>query len=134
MFTPPERVVFEQKSDIIDYVTRGLPPTKKNFDRVMAVVYNPLTDEEVENSTAKDVVISRRIFDSVDENEFAEILKQIHANRIRNRNIAIGAFIFNTIAAIMITAKVFSSDKEESSCELIELDEPDKCDEPDENE
>ena len=29
MIVPPERIAFEHEDDVIDYVTKGFPPSKK---------------------------------------------------------------------------------------------------------
>ena len=31
----PEKIYFEDQNDVVDYVAKGLPPVKKNFDKVV---------------------------------------------------------------------------------------------------
>lgn len=109
---PPERVVFQKREDIIDYVSRGLPPSRRNFDRVMAVVRNPLTDEQIQNSTQNDIVISERIVIGIDQIEFTEIMDRVYRNNVRNRNMILGAI---GVGALVGIGLMIRSDKEKDS-------------------
>lgn len=88
MIAKPEKVVFETNKDVVDYITKGLPPTKKQFNAVM----NALNDDEDihEKIPGVDVIIPSTVKNDIDIDQFNEICRQVYHNRIRNRNIAIG--------------------------------------------
>jgi hypothetical protein len=85
MIINPEKMVFENTTDIVDYVSRGLPPTRKNFEKVMLKVRCPDSEEHESN----EVHIHERLFINCDNDTMTEALNRVYENRIRNRNITI---------------------------------------------
>lgn len=80
----PKRIVFESEEDVIDYVSRGLPPTKKNFDQFITAVKSPADELSVKGDG---VSIPRSIFIECDNATMDIALRRVYANRIHNRNI-----------------------------------------------
>lgn len=88
LLTKPDSIKFESKTDIVDYVTKGLPPTKKNFNTLMASVHVPTANA---NETKEgNVFIDENMFINCDQETFEEVMNRVYENRIRNRNISIG--------------------------------------------
>ncbi len=104
MITDPKNIVFENSRDIVDYISKGIPPTKRQYERVMYAVNHPL--KKGQSLDGIDVVIYEE--DIVNwsnsnyiQNAVNEILDEIHRNRVRNAEIAIA-----TGLAVMITGNV----------------------------
>lgn len=89
----PKRIKFENRNDVIDYVARGLPPTKKQYAAFAAAMQNPVA---VIDPESKGVQIGTTIV-SGPEDDINEILDRVYADRIHNRNIAIG-----TIGGVLV--------------------------------
>ena len=103
MIINPEKMVFENTTDIIDYVSRGLPPTKKNFEKIIFKVKHPDSEETGTN----EVYIPERLFINCDNDTMTEALNRVYANRIRNRNVAITTAI-GIVAIGLIFGKMSS--------------------------
>lgn len=103
---PPERVVFEGTTDIVDYVSKGFPPSKKNFDRLLATVRVPLKDDEVQVATENDIVISQHIFTEIDNEQFAEVMQRVYENNVYNRNMAILGFFGGVALGLCIGVNI----------------------------
>lgn len=104
----PEKIVFETNVDIIDYVTRGLPPTKKNFEKVISKVINPDPDENSTCEVGKNVYIPGRLFFKCDNDTMEQALTRVYENRIHNRNMMLAA------AGVVIAGIIFGSIKSNS--------------------
>ena len=104
MIIDPKNIVFENTKDVVDYISRGIPPTKKQYERVMYAVNHPL--KKGQSLDGVDVVIyeediinwsnSNYVQDSVNA-----ILDEVHRNRVRNAEIAIA-----TGLAIVLTGNI----------------------------
>ena len=110
MIVNPEKICFETTDDVIDYVSAGLPPTKKNFEKVITKVKKPdtyLGDAYYRNAPRAgiEVIIDESVINPSDRNAIDYTLRRVYKNRIRNRNTALIAsgviglgilgFIFN---------------------------------------
>lgn len=92
MITKPEKIVFETTEDVVDYISKGLPPTKKNFNKVM-IAWNSSIDEyakEDQPIPGKDTIIPANAKMNIDNDTFNAICERVYKNRVRNRNIALG--------------------------------------------
>lgn len=94
----PAQIKFESQDDVIDYVTRGIPPRKKDFEDLMDSIRDS-------SDPANHVVVAPGLEFDMDEDAFVNAMNRVYKNRCRNRNILIGAGI--VIGGIMIAA--FSS-------------------------
>ena len=90
MIVQPERIAFTEQDDIIDYVTKGLPPTKKNFEKVISKVKNPDNSGDFYYRNAPkagvEVVINDYVVPYDQRDQLDHTLKRVYKNRIRNRN------------------------------------------------
>lgn len=103
LLTKPDAIKFDSTRDIVDYVSKGLPPTKKNYTALMNSVHAPTANAaETKNG---EVFIDEQLFINCDKETFEAVLDQIYENRIRNRNIAIG------IGAAAVVGLVFGIHK-----------------------
>ena len=106
----PEHVIFNSRQDIVDYVSKGLPPTKNNFIRLQQALYSPIDFNGKEHPPCeygKDVIINKKVIDNIDIDEFNSILTRVYQNNVRNRNILIGLGI--TAATIMFIMNIFDN-------------------------
>lgn len=87
----PEKIVFETEADLVDYVTKGFVPTKKSFEKFMSKMYNPNGEDEVRDPNSNTVFIPERVFFNCDRDTMDMVLRQVYANRVRNRNIMLTA-------------------------------------------
>ena len=99
MIIKPEKVVFESSSDVIDYITKGLPPTKKNFNAVMDAFNNEVPEGQTQ-IPGVNIIIPRDAKLEIDNEAFNKICRQVYKNRIRNRNLVIGVTAALTVGAI----------------------------------
>jgi len=117
LLVDPKSIVFEDRDDIINYVSKGLPPTKKNFKKVMAACSDPI-DEELNTYSPDDVVIPKELMLSIDREEFISVMQKVYENNCRNRNIIIG--IAGALLVGFVAKKIASHAKEKK--EIAEID------------
>lgn len=117
----PEKIIFETQNDIIDYVGRGLPPTKKNFRKLKEAIVDVKFQEKLpEESSTKvpgnDVIIPSHLVLDLDDETFNNILDRMYTNRVRTCKFTLGAL--GIIAAGLLIGKVRSSkeDNESEDC------------------
>ena len=103
MLIDPKKVQFESKNDVIDYVTRGfIPPRREHFKQVMDKVKNP--DPAGSNQSEKwgnEVTISEEKISEKEREELGDILPKVYENRVRNRTkflIGSGVALLSAIA------------------------------------
>lgn len=103
----PKKVVFETEEDVVDYVSRGLPPSKKKYKEFINRVSSPLNDLDMDDSeiVGDTVIIRESLFLDCDKDTLQRSLERVYANRIRNRNIIL------TLAAVTAGAILFGSIK-----------------------
>ena len=109
LLVDPGRILFENSNDVVDYVSRGLPPRKKDFERVMDAIHN--------NSVDNDVKIPDECF-IINAEEFEAVLRRVYEANCRKRNaLLIG---LGVAAAACIGVKIAAHAKEKK--ELAEID------------
>ena len=108
----PEKIAFEYASDVVDYVSRGMVPTKKNFEKVINKVKNP---DEDDPTTTNEVYIPSRIFINCDKDTMDIALRRVYENRVRNRNIGIGIIGAMAIGLLIGGIASRSKDHEENN-------------------
>jgi len=88
MLVEPKRVVFKERSDIVDYITMGfLPPPEEYFHQVMRKVRNPDPDDESSRKkVGKEVVITEDVIHEEDRDTVESVMKRVYYNRMRNCN------------------------------------------------
>lgn len=123
----PKKVVFETESDVVDYVSRGLPPTKKKYREFINRVSSPLSDVDVDDSeiVGDTVIIRESLFLDCDKDTLQRSLERVYANRIRNRNIILalaavtaGAVLFGSIKSGKSKDSSDDSKKENTSMDM----------------
>lgn len=106
IITKPEKILFETQDDIIDYIGRGLPPTKKNFCKLKDAISDVKFDQKLkENSTisetkvaGKDVIIPSHLVLNIDDETFNNILDRMYKNRVRTCKITLGVVCVAALA------------------------------------
>ena len=111
MLCNPERVIFEYKTDVIDYVTKGMVPTKKNFNQVMEKVRTPDVVKPDQG-----VYIPDGLFLNSDRYSFEDIMQRVYKNRVRNRNIGLGVAGI-VVAGVLIGCMFGGSDPDPTPIE-----------------
>lgn len=109
----PEKVVFETESDLVDYVTKGFVPTKKSFEKVMSKMYNPNSDDEVRDPNSNEVFIPGRVLLNCDRGTMDMVLRQVYANRVRNRNIILTTI--GVIGGVMLIGAIRGGSKKKDA-------------------
>lgn len=112
MIIDPSKIAFESSKDVVDYITLGIPPTRKQFDKLMYAVRHP-EDTDVYTPAIGEVVIYKQDIanwsDSVYvQNAVAEVLERVYRDRIVMRNVAIAvgaAVVVGGIIAVVNSGK-----------------------------
>lgn len=99
MITKPDKIKFESSMDVVDYISKGIVPTRRNFDDIIQKVRYP--DEEGSTPVEGKPYMPRRIFINISNDEMIEVLDRVYKNRVRNRNIRI------SIASIITAGLLF---------------------------
>ena len=108
MLTNPEKIVFESTDDIVDYVSKGIIPTRKNFEKIIIKVASP----DAYGSTKVDresVHIPEHLFINCDKETMRQAVARVYENRVRNRKITLG--ILGTIALGLLIGGINSGKK-----------------------
>lgn len=123
IIVPPERIAFEHEDDVIDYVTKGFPPSKKNFEKVISKISHPDNIDAYSHKPPRagiEVVINSYVIPEEDRDVLEYALRRVYKNRIRNRNTAliIGGIAVIGIVGAMIKSNTKSSDSDDevSNC------------------
>lgn len=97
MKTDSSKLVFETPDDLIDYVTRGIPPTKKQYSEFSQQVHHaPASHVETQdgkNLTSMSQDTFRYSEDMEDAEFMAKILDRAYQNQCTNVKITIGAVV-----------------------------------------
>ena len=115
MIIKADNIAFENKNDIIDYVSKGFVPTRKNFENVMHKVHCPDNDNV---KTPGNIYVHENLFMDCDKEELEEVLRRVYNNRVRNRN-----FMLTTIG--LVTLGLFIKgrfDKDDEECDSSNCD------------
>jgi len=102
MLTKPENIKFESHEDIVDYISKGLPPTKNNYDKIVdKILYSDSNDTP---DSKIDLIVRERLFNDIDKPTFVNTLDRVYTNRLKNLNnllitasIGIGTFILGKL-------------------------------------
>lgn len=110
VFVQPTMIRFENKQDIVDYVSRGVMPTKKNFEAVMAQVRYPTKGPRTQDP--KRVYIEDGVIPAEDRELVAALMERVYENRRWNRNVALATI--GGVAGIVLLGTLCShaSEKE----------------------
>lgn len=88
LFIKPDAIVFEKHEDILDYVTLGVPPTRRNFDALMEAIHTTYDDVCIDDGSKdgeQDLILKKNIIpDEIDPDVYEEILRTTYHNRIIN--------------------------------------------------
>lgn len=131
MIIKPEKVSFETPEDIIDYVSKGLVPTKKNYLKLKEAIkiskepvedfdedYDYWDDDIMEDIIPeKDVIIPKSIMMNISDETFNRVLDRTYKNRVRNRNVIIGMIGTLAIGALISSNGKSSKNKENINTE-----------------
>jgi hypothetical protein len=115
MFLDPKKVVFEDVKDIVDYIDKGFPPSKSDFEEILKKMKNPdnVTDPSILNKQGKETIITDEITNDPDLIE--KVLTRIYENkrrRFRNGILTIlGAGVLAATAYVLIP-KILPKKKE----------------------
>lgn len=98
MIINPARIEFENSDDIIDYVSKGFPPSKKHFYELMDKVEYPDSISDYARyspKAGKQVIVTERIIPEEERATYEYILSRVYHNRVKRRNkrIALGIVI-----------------------------------------
>ena len=89
MLIKPEKILFENINDVIDYITKGFPPTKNNYDKIIFKIMNP--DNPQCDDTNDSVSISKDDLKKIDRGALIYTLDRVYQNKINNtKHAAIG--------------------------------------------
>lgn len=105
MITSPQYVKFENPVDIVDYVTRGLPPTREDFNALMTKIKLPDDWSTSLQKQGKEITVPQSVFTDWSEEEIDVLYKtldRVYANRCRNLKITCGAVAGVVVAGLVI--------------------------------
>lgn len=83
MIISPKRVMFETEKDIIDYVSKGLPPSKDNFKLLIDMIKDPYGESNIQNNKMN---IDPSILLKQDKETLEKVLKRVYENRVTDKN------------------------------------------------
>lgn len=104
MIINPDKIVFNSELDVVDYVSKGLVPTRKNFLNLMDKMSNPDSDGEPRDPQSKDIYLPERVLINCDSETMNSVLRQVYANRVRNRNIVLT--VIGVVGGIMLIGTI----------------------------
>lgn len=124
LFIKPEDITFETQNDLIDYITKGLPPRKQDFQRVMhayrnagrqSVIVDADGNQIVGDSSSNESINFSSNFCTDSRKEITdEILQRIYENQCRNRNtILITAGIVGLVGVKLLLGHDNQKDKDD---------------------
>jgi len=123
MIVKPEQIAFESRNDIVDYVSKGIVPSRKNFEKVKFAINYPTP--EGATPEAGQINIPKNLFIDCDNKTMVEILDRVYKNRVKQRNITL-ATIGIICAALLLKGSSNKNKVEElddcSTCPLIDID------------
>lgn len=122
-FIKPEKLIFENERDVIDYVAKGLPPKKENFNNVMKALHEKpieiISNDEVDfdeleaelDSYDDDKVeISPRVLNNIDPDTMEMVLRRVYDDNVRTRNTIIA--IAGLTGVVIIGGMLFGGKKD----------------------
>lgn len=96
MMRKVEMIKFETRNDVIDYVCKGLPPKKSDYEKLVTTIRCPKEDDEIH--------IDSSVCNEIDVETFTKVLDRVYEDNVRNRNIMIGVSI---VAGICVVRGIF---------------------------
>lgn len=114
MITPVGKLHFETQKDIIDYVSRGMCPTKENFNALMMQVRTPVIVTPDDPNNGKIVQIDPNAVTDENREVVAAIMERVYENRKWNRNMMIAGTIGVIALGLLIHHGVSSSDEKDT--------------------
>jgi hypothetical protein len=110
MFIKPKRIKFENRNDIIDYVAKGVIPSKENYNNLSDGIRNPFkAQEELDDAKGYQPVIEDYALEGISREDMSDIIYQIYKDRVNNRNNIIK--IASTAAAVSVFAAISAKKK-----------------------
>lgn len=106
MLIKPEKLKFENSTDIVDYVSKGMIPRRKDFEKVLSRVNCP----DVE-AIPNQVYIPETIFIDCDPDTMNTVIRRMYENRVRNRNICF--VVAGVVAAGLLFSKFRNKDTDD---------------------
>lgn len=115
MFIHPKKVVFEDVNDVVDYIDKGFPPTRKDFEEVLNKMKNPdnATDANILNKHGKETIITNEI--ARDPDLIEKVLTRVYENkrrRFRNGILAVLGTGILAATAYVLVPKILPKKKE----------------------
>lgn len=106
MITDPKFIRFESTTDVVDFVSKGLPPTNRQFTELMQGLRNPTTTDEPSDAGIKVIIRPEDLEgwykDDDTLHEVTKVLERVHHNRVVNRNIAIAVGAVAVVGGVLI--------------------------------
>lgn len=89
MITKPEKIKFETSDDIVDYISKGLPPTKRNYEKIKEAINTPIKIEITDEMLQKQdqVLITQPMVGTLDEDTLLKVCDRVYHNRVKERNL-----------------------------------------------
>lgn len=83
MFMDPKKAVFTSVEDLVDYVEKGLPPTKSDFEQVIEKIKMPnsVADPTLLQKTGKEVIVTDLVVKKGNAETIEAVLNRIYENR-----------------------------------------------------
>ncbi len=105
IFVKPEKVYFENQNDVVDYVAKGLPPRKKDFDKVIGAI-------GAEKKEDGKPFIPEAVLD-MDADDLKDVLHRVYEDN--RKNYLIGGIVAGSIIVGLAAALIFGGGSEKKS-------------------
>lgn len=105
MMRKVEMIKFETRNDVIDYVCKGLPPRKSDYEKLVTTIRYPKEEDN-------EINIDSTVTDLIDNETFTKILDRVYEDNVRNRNIMIGVGIVTGFCIIRGAIELCKKDDE----------------------
>lgn len=98
----PQNVKFETQMDVIDYLTKYVPPTKGEYDQLMDAIHMGRT-KKYDGLVA----VPETCCHGLNQDEFEQVLRRVYENQKKSNLLAFGAGVVVTL----LVAPFFMSGK-----------------------
>lgn len=122
MLLSPQNVIFETPEDLVDFVSLGLPPTRRQYQTMRAMLDSAVSYHSANAEYLKDkpenaasieptereaiaiehIVIDFSKINLGTQDDFTRLLDRVYANNKKNRNMAAGACAGSFAAGLLI--------------------------------
>lgn len=100
MLSDPKNILFENSTDLVDYVTLGLPPAKRKYIEFRNAIQNPVSSEDdLSQYARKQVAVRGNLVEHLTQEELYEILDRVYTNQRKNYTVGLGIGIGVAIVA-----------------------------------